>query len=323
MDGRSRVRETKTAGIRVLAPARLHLGFLDLHGGLGRRFGSIGLTLEGIATRLRARSGGAEITGPDAQRARRARDLLCEAWGVAPVAIAIDEVIPAHAGLGSGTQLGLAVGAAVAALHGRPIDATAIGGLLERGARSGVGIGAFSLGGFLLDAGKGAAETPPPIISRLHFPEAWRLLLILDEGREGLSGTAEKEAFETLAPFPEEEAARLCRIALMRLLPAVAEADLEAAGVALGAIQRSVGDHFGPAQGGRFTSAGVAEALGWLERQGIAGIGQSSWGPTGFALLGGETQAQVLAREAGRRFPGLRFAIVAARNRPAEVEPQR
>ncbi|MGH6945016.1 MAG: beta-ribofuranosylaminobenzene 5'-phosphate synthase family protein, partial [Geminicoccaceae bacterium] len=44
--------------VTVCAPARLHLGFLDLHGGLGRRFGSIGLTLEDIATRLRATPAG-------------------------------------------------------------------------------------------------------------------------------------------------------------------------------------------------------------------------------------------------------------------------
>ena len=28
--------------VRVRAPARLHLGFLDMNGALGRRFGSIG-----------------------------------------------------------------------------------------------------------------------------------------------------------------------------------------------------------------------------------------------------------------------------------------
>ena len=32
--------------VRVVAPARLHLGFLDLNGGLGRMFGSIGLAVD-------------------------------------------------------------------------------------------------------------------------------------------------------------------------------------------------------------------------------------------------------------------------------------
>ena len=36
----------------ISAAARLHLGFLDLHGGLGRRFGSIGIAIDGPVTRL-------------------------------------------------------------------------------------------------------------------------------------------------------------------------------------------------------------------------------------------------------------------------------
>ena len=31
--------------VRVETAARLHMGFVDLHGGLGRRFGSIGVGL--------------------------------------------------------------------------------------------------------------------------------------------------------------------------------------------------------------------------------------------------------------------------------------
>ncbi|MDX6749881.1 GHMP kinase [Geminicoccaceae bacterium 1502E] len=311
--------ESQAPRVRVLAPARLHLGFLDMHGGLGRRFGSIGLALEGLGTRLLARSDASTVTGPDAERARRARDLVCDAWGLPPAGIEIDEVIPRHAGLGSGTQLGLAVGAAIATLHGRPVDAAAIALLLERGARSGIGVGTFAAGGFLLDGGKGASEVPPPMIARLAFPDSWRMILVLDDNREGLSGSAEAEAFATLARFPEQEAARLCRIALMQLLPAVAEADLEAAGRALGEIQRSVGDHFAPAQGGRFTSSRVAEVLAWCETQGLAGVGQSSWGPTGFALVGNPDQADALARQARRRFEQLRIEVAAARNRPALV----
>ena len=64
--------------MEVEAPARLHLGFLDLHGGLGRRFGSIGLTIDGLSTRLRAERA-SEITarGPGSERALKyARDYI-------------------------------------------------------------------------------------------------------------------------------------------------------------------------------------------------------------------------------------------------------
>jgi beta-ribofuranosylaminobenzene 5'-phosphate synthase len=49
-------RGEETAGaVRVVAPARLHLGFLDLHGGLGRKFGSLGVTLDEPRTALTVR----------------------------------------------------------------------------------------------------------------------------------------------------------------------------------------------------------------------------------------------------------------------------
>ena len=38
------------ARVRVAAPARLHLGFLDPAATLGRRFGSVGLVLDGLDT---------------------------------------------------------------------------------------------------------------------------------------------------------------------------------------------------------------------------------------------------------------------------------
>ena len=40
----------KHAAFSVRAPGRLHLGFLDPSGTLGRRFGSLGLTIEGFET---------------------------------------------------------------------------------------------------------------------------------------------------------------------------------------------------------------------------------------------------------------------------------
>lgn len=314
------------AAVRVLAPARLHLGFLDMHGGLGRRFGSLGLTLDGIATRLTiAAASEPAAEGPDAERALRALRRLLDAWGGPPAGVRVEEVIPPHVGLGSGTQLGLAIGAGLARLRGREESVEAIGSLLERGARSGIGIGAFAAGGLLLDGGKGAEETPPPVIARLGFPETWRVLLVLDGERRGLSGRAERSAFEALPTFPATQAAHLCRLAVMRFLPGVAERDIGAAGEAIAEIQRRVGDHFAAAQGGRFTSPAVAAVLAWLQTRGIAGVGQSSWGPTGFALIDAEARALALRDEAGRRFatahPGLELRVVRARNLGGEIYP--
>ncbi len=310
--------------VDVLAPARLHLGFLDLNGDLGRRFGSLGLALDGIGTRLTLARGRAPRVEPAS--AERAAHILASLGrrfqALGPLDLALHETIPEHVGLGSGTQLGLAIAAAVAALAGEPVSARALAPVVERGARSGIGIGAFESGGFLVDGGRGTGDAPAPVVARLEFPSAWRIVLISDDTHRGLSGAAESAAFRDLPNFPGEASARLCRLTLLRLLPGLAEADFDAVAESLGEINARVGDHFAPAQGGRYASPRVAKALAWLSGAGFAGIGQSSWGPTGFALVAGADPARALRDDLARRFggdDGLSFQVCAGRNRGAEI----
>ena len=164
------------------------------------------------------------------------------------------------------------------------------------------------------------------MISRLPFPEDWRLLLVLDRQRRGVHGDREKGAFGRLPEFPAELAGQLCRIVLMQVLPSLAEADVAGFGAGITDIQRRVGDHFAVAQGGRYASPEVAALLGWMEVNGAAGVGQSSWGPTGFVLVDSDTRARELQAELRRRFGDLtplRYQIVAARNQGASVELMR
>jgi beta-ribofuranosylaminobenzene 5'-phosphate synthase len=280
-----------TEQVTIGCGARLHLGFLDLNGGLGRRFGSLGLALEAPETRLvlrRAVRPG--VAGPEAARGGRALAIMQEALGItAAHALLIEAAMPAHAGLGSGTQLALAVATALRRLHGLPPALAADATRLGRGARSGIGIALFEGGGFVLDGGRGARAAPPPLLARLPVPADWRVLLLLDpaasgKGGAGLAGAAERDAFAALPPMPPAVADALCRRVLMGVLPALAEGDLVAFGAALTEVQRAVGDHFAPAQGGRFASARVAAALDRLAALGGTGLGQSSWGPSGFAF---------------------------------------
>jgi hypothetical protein len=107
-------RDRPNASVEVFAPARLHLGFLDLDGGLGRRFGGLGVAIDGFETRLRMTAAtAAGASGPAAPRALDYLDRAAAALGVPRgVHIAISRGTPEHVGLGSGTQLGLAVAAA-------------------------------------------------------------------------------------------------------------------------------------------------------------------------------------------------------------------
>jgi beta-ribofuranosylaminobenzene 5'-phosphate synthase len=313
------------AAVAVTAPSRLHLGFLDLHGGLGRRFGSLGLALDRPACRVAVSTGdGLIVEGADAARAEAHARTLCRHFGLGEKwRIKVEETIPEHVGLGSGTQMALAVGHGLCRAAGIAAPSRELAAALGRGARSSIGIAAFDQGGVILDGGRGENDGPPPVISRLPFPDAWRVLLIFDRRHQGLHGKAEVEAFRKLAPAPAGEAAALCRLMLMAGLPALAEARLEPFAQAVAELQRATGDHFAPVQGGRrYLSPAVTEVLMWLMAEGVQGCGQSSWGPTGFGLMENEADATRIAKAAERRWPkdsGLAFAISRGRNQGGEV----
>jgi beta-ribofuranosylaminobenzene 5'-phosphate synthase len=283
--------------VMVSCSARLHLGFFDLEGGLGRRFGSIGLSLDRPVTRLVARHAAAtRVGGSEHERVARYLMLVCAHLGLrGHHDIEVEQAMPSHAGLGSGTQLALAVAAAVRRLHGCRDDPRADAACLGRGSRSGIGIGLFSQGGLVIDGGKGSLDAPPPLLVRAAVPEAWRVLLVLDRSREGLSGSRERAAFDSLGPMDAAVSGAICRLVLMQALPALAEHDLSRFGAAITAIQRHTGDYFALSQGGRFTSPDVGAALRVLAEAGATGIGQSSWGPTGFGFAASDGEAHRLA----------------------------
>ena len=306
-----------STAIRVIAPARLHLGFLDLNGAIGRRYGSIGLAVGHPSTDLtltQAREHSAR--GYESERALALVQKFASQQHGRGYAVDIREAIPAHAGLGSGTQLALAIGAAVAKLEGRDLSAGELALLGERGARSGIGLSAFACGGFIIDGGRGALDAPPPLTLRADFPEDWRVMLILDEGRAGVSGEAEATAFADLPEFPQSAAAHICHLVLMKLVPGMKEADIAAFGSALTEIQDIVGGHFASKQGGsKWTSDAVGRLASRMRDAGATGVGQSSWGPTGFAFVDGAKAADRLYHSLIEDAKADRLDIVIARGR--------
>ena len=321
--------------IRVEAPGRLHLGFLDPSATLGRRFGSVGLVLEDLATevdlaRLPAGSGDEIVGRPgDAAAVTRAgehlRALRLATGHENPVRLVLRRVLPAHAGFGSGTQLALAVGHAWSAALGLGLDSARIAALLGRGVRSGIGIAGFDQGGLLVDGGPRADGSPAALLSRLALPAAWRVILLLDARLEGLHGAAERAALASLPPLPRLVAADICHEVLMHMLPGAAGAEFTPFAAGVSRVQHLLGRHFAAAQSGSpYASAAVGRAIGWLAAHAETGAGQSSWGPTGFAIVAsaeGARRVVAAAHAAGVVDPALEVRIVGARNRGGSVAP--
>ena len=326
-------RAAARAGVNVRAPGRLHLGFLDPSASLGRRFGSIGLVIDGFETELELAPADRDALSADTLAAqdelgRAAAHLqrLRERSGChTPLSLCLRQVLPAHAGFGSGTQLALAVGRAFARLHALEVDTPTLASWLGRGQRSGIGIAGFDAGGLLLDGGPGRDGSPAQLLSRVDLPPGWRVIVVVDDRVRGLSGAGEREAIARLPPLPQSAAADICHQVLMRVMAGAASDDFAAFAPGLNRVQQLLGDHFAPAQdGSAWTSAAVGRLMRWWGALAgdAAAIGQSSWGPTGFAIVPSAQAAQGLidaARTAGVVDAALQIRVVGARRHGAAV----
>jgi beta-ribofuranosylaminobenzene 5'-phosphate synthase len=287
-----------TVSVFVEAPARLHFGMLDLRGDLGRRFGGIGAAVPTPSLLLEARPAAELLAdGPDAARAVEFARRFAAYHGLdLRLHFCVHRSIPAHAGLGSGTQLALAVARASAELAGLATDVTALARAVERGRRSGVGTWTFAHGGLVVEGGRRpGVDGVAPLLARLPLPADWHCVIAVPRGQPGLAGDMETAAFARLPPPSATEVQRVAHLVLMQLLPAAAEADLAGFGTALGEVQQITGGWFAGAQGGVFARGETRELVDRMRQWGAAGVGQSSWGPAVYGIVGDASAAQALA----------------------------
>ena len=287
----------------VETAARLHFGLLDLGGALGRLFGGIGTAAPGPTLLVSARPADTlDVSGDDAARAGEfARRFLSGERGASDRApqgarIRVHRSLPPHAGLGSGTQLALAVARALAELHGIAVGAAGLAQAVGRARRSAIGTWTFDGGGLVVEGGRrSSGDCVAPLLTRLPFPAAWRCVVAVPDSAAGMNGGAEESAFARLPPPPAQDAERVAHLVLMALLPALAEADLATFGSTLTAIQAINGRWFAPVQGGTFAPGPSEEIVRRMTEWGAAGVGQSSWGPTVYGIVAGEDHAARLA----------------------------
>ncbi len=306
--------------VEVRAPARLHLGMMAFGSPQVRSFGGVGVMVDRPGTVLRVRRAAKfEGRGPQAERALMFARACAQAWGLHDAACGIEVVAAprSHVGLGSGTQMGLAVAAAMRQLfvhhpaddlpappphpvEGEPQaddhelafdvpESLELARTVGRGRRSCVGVYGFSRGGLIVEAGRTVPATVPveddatrefsPMVARVRLPSAWRCVVIIGRDAVGLSGDAEKAAFKTLPAVPQEVSAELARIALLELLPAAVEGKFAAFSAAVRAYGTLAGKPFEQASRQLPYAAATEHLLELLGELGAPGCAQSSWGP--------------------------------------------
>ncbi|WP_227374349.1 beta-ribofuranosylaminobenzene 5'-phosphate synthase family protein [Haladaptatus halobius] len=318
---------------RVTVGARLHFGFQNLSLAHERLYGGLGVALESPTVSVEARTAH-EVRCDDSRAdryARRATDLL----GVSGTDVRVHETLPGHVGLGSGTQLALAVLAAVARAHDRPANVRGNAPALDRGGRSGVGVSTFEAGGFVVDAGhpteRFTTARPdrgewlvPPVAARHDVPDDWRFVVALPDAEPGRSGDNEDASMRAVVERADPAIAdEVSATLLRRVLPAIAGDDPETFGNAVAEIGRLNGAWYADEQGGVYRPP-VGELVTAMEASpSVFGAGQSSWGPAVYGVTTRRrTDAAVEAAETAFDTAGVGGDVRVARprNRGANVQ---
>jgi beta-ribofuranosylaminobenzene 5'-phosphate synthase len=313
--------------VYIKTPARLHLGLIDLNGNLGRMFGGLGVAINQPNIIIEAQHAQAfTVTGQETELATTFANRFFKAYPtVKPnVHIHVEKAIPAHSGLGSGTQFSLAIATALTKLSGVKAATPELALAMGRAQRTGVGTAIFQGGGFVVDGGKKTGQNAgfPPLIYRQPFPVEWRFVVAVPNIKKGLSNSAETSAFNKLPPMPEGEVAKICRLTMLKLLPAIAEKDIESFGEALTAIQIVTGNHFSHVQGGTYSNKEVSDTLEFIKGLGVHGFGQSSWGPAVYGIVKQDQAKPVLKKLKAyltQHFGGESF-IAKANNKGAKIK---
>ncbi|MDX1947102.1 MAG: hypothetical protein SFU86_17010 [Pirellulaceae bacterium] len=289
--------------LRVLAPSRLHFGLWSLAGAEGRQYGGVGAMVErpGLALAIRP----ADQFAAGGELAPRVL-IFAQRWAEfhrLPLPNCQIEVVsspPEHAGLGTGTQLALAIAAGLNAWCELPPQtprelALSVG----RGLRSAVGTYGFVLGGMIVEQGKLPGEPISPLDCRLDLPAEWRFVLARPTNLAGLAGDEEAAAIDSLPAIAPEVTASLVAEVREHLVPAAATADFPAFAASLFRYGLRSGQCFSARQGGPYNGPVLTRLVDVIRELGGVGVGQSSWGPTLFVAQPRQAAAEEFVRRLG------------------------
>jgi len=277
----------------VKTPSRIHMTLVDMNASLGRMDGGIGLALEEPYIEIRVeKAGKISAADPLKERAEDAARKVCKDLGLTDgVKIDVLNAYSQHAGLGSGTQIGLAVGMAVCKLFERDVPLRELAKIIDRGGTSGIGVAAFQSGGFILDGGHSVKEKrdflpssaskapPPPVLARYDFPD-WKIALVMPDMKRNFHGEREVDIFQKFCPIPIGQVERLSRLILMKILPSIVEEDIEEFGNGINEIQR-----FGFKWIEVALQTPEVRALMDACREYSYGVGLSSFGPVIYCVI--------------------------------------
>ncbi len=332
--------------LRVIAPARLHFGLLQIDPRQPNCYGGIGLMLNEPAlivcgslaedddepvlfAESVAQTSRNEL-GTKAQAAtNQALNAICPET-TQHIRFRIEASPRLHTGLGTGTQLACCIATLVRALTvgqarwdqkilgGTPTSSWPVKELWSdgkdspstphhrlayasgRGKRSHIGLEGFLSGGWIYDHGVCSSHEPKAAdpncsrVERLEFPSQWRVLLFGNDLDQGLSGEKEQASFDMSQNLENDIPAQMIDLATNLISPAIRHADYLTFAQAIRSYNQLAGKLFLNSNPDPITANTMKNLGTVLEKFDIKAYGQSSWGPTMWAVLPNENEVNNL-----------------------------
>jgi beta-ribofuranosylaminobenzene 5'-phosphate synthase len=294
--------------IIIKTPSRLHMTLIDLNGSYGRVDGGIGLAIEkpnftlhyepankGITIDFNENIHDEEMKKEIVKKIRISAEKTISYFNFEDgFHFTVEEAYPLHSGLGSGTQMSLATAKLICESNDTTIDSISLGTILGRGGSSGIGIGAFDHGGFILDGGHDLKDKknsvlpssinpakPPQLLGRYNFPKDWEFVVAVCKADTTITGLKEDKIFKKYCPVPKNDVEKLSHIIFMNLIPFLLEKNIEAIGDAINSIQ-TLG--FKNVEVTHQTK-NIRDLIEKMRQFGAYGVGMSSFGPAVYGLI--------------------------------------
>ncbi len=303
--------------VTIQSPARLHFGLLEVCAGQDRLFGGLGAMIEQPSTQLSLKIDPSSVPNKpwtytiDAEEPWRSRiESVLNRWitangnpGLPSIQIRLENQPRMHAGLGSGTQIACATVSLLSnwSKTKSPISTESLAKITQRGKRSYVGLAGHRQGGFIVDHGVATLGAERQI-NHFDMPQEWCVVLAKPLSTATISGVVENDYFGQ-SQFPNVYRESMWERIQNEIIPALNAGDLAHFGSALYEYGRDAGRVFAKVQGGIYRDQVVASLINWIRAQGVLATGQTSWGPTVYAILGNQADADDLLRQLSLRFP--------------------
>ena len=301
--------------VRITTPCRIHLSLIDENGYTGRVDGGIGLMIDKPNVVLEVSNHADKFTiecnryyRESVQVINQKASRIFKLFHISNknFHFNLKRYYPSHVGLGSKTQLSLAIGTAISQIKNIEIPIEEITSMVERGGTSGIGWRGFETGGFILDGGHdygigkekenfspssaSTSANPALTISRYDIPENWRFVLVIPDVRAGANGKEEIKIFKKHTPIPRDEVNEVSHQIIMKVLPGILKNDLRCFGEGLKRIQ---GIGFKAIEISLQNQV-VRDLLKFFEDYGVKAYGMSSFGPSIIGITESDEEAEKL-----------------------------